>query len=319
MPRAVSPAFLAQIASGQLRPALFLEIDFQAESVWVWSGLGAITSKGPAYSPSTTFPYGQKFIGMGWMGQIQSIPAVSDVVAENITILLSGIPVELLTDAINAVRQNSIATVWVGLLDANGSIVGDPVQVFQGSLDVPTITEGASTASISITAENPLIDLNRAPSRRFTDVDQQLDYPGDTGFFQVQLLQDYLTVWPSPVASDSSSAAPPPNFLTITPGQTAPVIIAVAGTQQLTCRNTRSDGSSDIIMGTGNSHGDDWGGPVYSSDPGIATVNANGLVTGIKQGMCIITKRFVQSMYLGGGNNKPSNCVTASVTILVTN
>ena len=195
----------------------------------------------------------------GW-DTIRTIPEVTDVVASNITLEMSGIPVDLVTDAINAVRQTAIATVWLGFLSmapGNPQIIGDPVQVFQGALDVPTITEGAATCAIAITCENPLIDLNRAPQPRFTDVDQQVDYPGDTGFFQVQLLQDYLVLWPSPYQSNPNQTQPQPNFLTIQPGQSGPIAIAVGETVQLVATVTYSDGTTQIVMGPAVLRG--WG------------------------------------------------------------
>lgn len=319
----MSPAALAQTQAGQLAPAFFLEIEFETETIYLWSGLGSLSAAGPAYDPDASFPYGQAFLGMGWLGRIQTVPQLSDIAASNITIELSGIPVELVTDALDAVRQNSIATLWLGLLQlgagAGTVVIPDPVQVFQGALDVPSITEGATTCVISITCENPLIDLNRAPSRRYTDIDQQVDFPGDTGFFQVQLLQDFLILWPSPYST--LDQIEPPNFITIYVaewGNFGPFAVAVGGTVQLQCLETRSNGSTQTVMGVGQP-APGWGGAVYSSDPSIATVDTSGLVTGVAEGMCTITKRYVESEFSGGsGSERPSNCVTASVTIIVT-
>jgi len=323
MPRNLSPAMLAQVAANQLRPALFLEIEFLTETVLLWNGFGPMVAPGPATNASSSFPYGQSFIGMGWMGEIRSVPQVADVVAQNITLVLTGIPSELLTDAINAVRQNSIATLWLGCLDGGNNVIGDPVQIFQGALDVPTVTEGAETSTISITCENPLIDLNRAPSRRFTDVDQQFDFPGDMGFFQVQLLQDYNFTWPAPIGSNNGDTTPPPDFLTIEPGQSGPVVIAVGGSVQLIATNTWNDGSQHIVAGPGSPG--NYSLITWSTDPSIATVTgpgvyspASGLVTGVAPGMCVVSMMFVQGGYIGSGTNKPSNPVTASVTIIVT-
>lgn len=311
MPKNLSAAVLAQVAGGDLKPAFFVEIAFQTETVWIWGGFGKITAPGPAADSSSTFPYGQTFTGCGWLGHIDAVPQVSDVIAQNITLVLAGIPVHLLTDAVNAVRQNSSATVWLALLDANNNVIRDPTQLFAGALDVPIITEGGETCAISITVENELIDLNRAPSRRYTDVDQQFDFPGDTGFSFVELLQDYNITWPFPYKLSNNSGTPPPNFLTITPGTTAPVAIAAGASAQLTCTETRNDGSTYNVTAIGGS----W----WSTDPSIAGVDSNsGLVTGVAQGMCVITKRFVQSMFGGSGSDRPSNLVTASVTVVVT-
>lgn len=195
MPRDLTSAMISQLIAANIKPAYFLAIAFENETVWLWSGIQSITPSGPA-TAETTFPYGQTFLGMGWMGQISQVSEVSDVVAQNITLSLSGIPSELLGDAINYCRQNSTATLWLGFLDANNRVIGDPTQIFQGHLDVPTVTEGAATSTISITAENPLVDLNRASNRRFTDVDQQFIWSGDLGFSAVTALQGLYLGWP---------------------------------------------------------------------------------------------------------------------------
>jgi hypothetical protein len=294
---------LAQVLAGQLRPAYFLEIAFLTETVWLWTGLGSITPPGPAYG-TTTFPYGKTFLGMGWMGSIRAVPAATDVIAQNVVLMLTGIPTELVTDAINAVRQNSLATLWLAVLDSNNQVIEDPVQVFAGSLDVPTLTEGAETSTLSITAENPLIDLNRAPNRRFTDVDQQIDYPGDTGFFQVQLLQDYDWVWPWPSPFDGSYS--PPAYLQLAP--VSPVILAVGQTAQMAATETMSDGgTADVTDATA-------GGWWTVTDPSVANVSQNGLVTAIAPGMCVVSKGWNHGEF---EYNDVSQLISASATIIV--
>src|SRR5205823_4227658 len=121
MPRNLTSSVLAQLTSGKFSPALFVEIIFQNETVWLWSGVGTIMPEGTA-GAETTFPYGQSWIGMGWLGQIPTVPEVTDVIAQNITLTLSGVPTELITDAINSVRQNSSATIWLGFLDPNNVV-----------------------------------------------------------------------------------------------------------------------------------------------------------------------------------------------------
>lgn len=196
MPRHLTAAVIAQLVAGSIRPARFLKLQFASDTIYAWSGYGKITPSGPATDPTSTFPYGATFTGLGWFGGVASVAQTSEGVAQNVTLTLSGIPTELLTDAIDQVRESSIATLWLGFLDANGNVIGDPLQDFQGALDVPTITEGAATSSLAITAENPLVDLNRPSNRRFTDVDQQLIYAGDLGFQGTGSLQGQYLGWP---------------------------------------------------------------------------------------------------------------------------
>jgi hypothetical protein len=57
-------------------------------------------------------------------------------------------------------------------------------------VDVPSISEGGDTATITITAENRLLDLERVRVRRYTQEDQARDDVTDLGFEFVPALQD---------------------------------------------------------------------------------------------------------------------------------
>ena len=142
MPRDLTAQMLAELESQLVRPAVFVQIDFDNETIYMWSGAGKISWNG------------QLWTGMGWLGAISAIPETTDVVAQNITLSLSGIPPQLLGDTINQVRQDSDVTVWFGFLDASGNIIGDPAQNFQGHLDVPSVSDNGQNCTISITAEN---------------------------------------------------------------------------------------------------------------------------------------------------------------------
>ncbi len=187
MARNLTASMVAQVLASHAKPAVFVQINFADATLYLWSGLGTITWNG------------QNWTGLGQLGQISAIPETTDVAAQNITLALSGIPSSLVNEAINECRQNSFCYVWFGFLDASNNVISDPAQVFAGHLDVPTVTDGAETCTISITAENPLVDLGRAPNRRYTDCDQQQDFPGDLGFAMVGQLQNAVILWPNPL------------------------------------------------------------------------------------------------------------------------
>jgi hypothetical protein len=113
-----------------------------------------------------------------------------------VTFSLSGIPSEMISISLSQVEHNRPATVWLGALDlSTGALIADPYQLFTGFTDVPTIEEGGDTSTITLTAENKLIDLDRARTRRYTTEDQQIDDPTDLGFEFVPSLQDATVVW----------------------------------------------------------------------------------------------------------------------------
>ena len=71
----------------------------------------------------------------------------------------------------------------------------DSYQIFSGRMDVMTIDETGETCSITLTAENRLIDLERPRVRRYTSEDQKSLHPNDKGFDFVNSLQEAEIKW----------------------------------------------------------------------------------------------------------------------------
>lgn len=292
MPRSLSPTFLAQLTAQQCSPALFVVLAFANETLYLWSGLGPLTPAGPPYSPLSTFPYGQTFTGMGWLGKISGIPQTTKIQAQNVTLGLSGIPSELVGDAVAQVRITGTATIFVGFFDNTGALIPDPLQLFLGSLDVPTLDDNGQTSTISITAENPLVMLNEAPNRQFDDSDQQIYFPGDLGLSFVDKLPNLPLFWPSPATYSS----PYPVKVTMSPNGGD---IAVGGTMTITATEYQNTGGTGVLNSNSNVR---WS----SSNPGVATVSSTGgVVTGVSPGVCLIMMRW----YAGGDAELRSACV----------
>ena len=183
MPRPWSSTMLSQLGAAHIRPVLFLQMQFTDGPIHVWSGLGQLTWNGIQWT------------GLGTLGTISAIEESSEVKATNVTFTLSGIPQDLIQHALGQVRQGNPVQLWFGTLGDNNNVLADPLQIFAGRMDVPTINEGAQTSTISIAVENRLIDLQRSRERRFTDQDQQIDKPGDLGFQYVQFIQGWSGTW----------------------------------------------------------------------------------------------------------------------------
>jgi hypothetical protein len=290
MPRNLSPDFIDQLLStGAASPIRFAMFEFENETIYVCDGIGITTPLGPAYSALSTFPYGQAFTGLGWLGTISTVPQTTKVQAQNVTFSLSGIVVDFVTEAVNQVRITDTATLWLGFVDDTGAVIADPVQLFSGSLDVPSMTDFGQASTLSITAENPLVRLQEAPNRSFDDADQQINYPGDLGFSFVDALNNLTLFWPTPYTVGS----PYPISMGLTPVGSD---IAVGGTVQISAQINYSDGSDYIVPAhTGG------GIPINfynfaSSNPKVATVSNTGLVTGVSAGACAIMVRIVSPL-----------------------
>jgi hypothetical protein len=74
-------------------------------------------------------------------------------------------------------------------------IIGDPIRVFSGRMDVMPILDDPARPVIQLTTESDLGLLSKSSERRYTHEDQQLDYPGDRFFEYVTTLQDQDIIW----------------------------------------------------------------------------------------------------------------------------
>jgi hypothetical protein len=305
MPRSLSPTFLAQLASsGASAPVVFAVLTFANETLYLFGGVGSLVTAGPPYSALSTFPYGQTFTGVGWLGKVSAIPQTTKVQAQNITLALSGIPSALVTEVTSQVRITGTATIYLGFFNSSGALIPDPIQIFAGALDVPTLDDSGETSTISITCENPLLSLNLAPNRQFDDMDQQIYFPGDLGFSYVDSLENIPLYWPAPSTYGSVWVVD----MVMSP-QGAD--IAVGATVTIEATMNYSD-TSFYTLPSGSGSGTPWVGGIASSNPKIATVTIGGVVTGVSPGICTI---MVRSVYPTGSSPAGERRVTCAVIV----
>lgn len=184
MPRPdATPAFISAIQSAYVKPALFVQVNFTTGPVYVWSGAGSITWNGITWT------------GVGQFGSVSMIEEGADVQARGIVLTLSGIDPTLLGDVLNDYAQGLPALVYLGLFDASNDLIANPITCWSGRTDQPTLTMSGETGSLSIACENRLVEMNVSVQRRYSNEDQQLDYPTDQGFSFVNSIQDVTIFW----------------------------------------------------------------------------------------------------------------------------
>ena len=108
---------------------------------------------------------------------------------------MSGIDASLLDEVMTEFQVGLPVSVTLGVFDATGALIADPVCCFTGRMDQPTIDVSGTLATIAINCENRLVEMNVAVDRRYTDEDQQMDYPGDLGFQFVNGIQEAQIYW----------------------------------------------------------------------------------------------------------------------------
>lgn len=166
MARALTAAMISAITAGTVKPVLIAKIGTSSADVNVWTGVGDLNFQSEIYS------------GIGNFGGVSPVEETSELRAAGLNFSLSGVPSSLIATALGNIRYGRPAILWLGLIDtATGALVADPYKMFTGLTDVPTIDEGPDTSVITISAENRLIDLERARVRRYTPEDQNIGYP----------------------------------------------------------------------------------------------------------------------------------------------
>jgi hypothetical protein len=184
MSRDLTTAALAEIEAAAKRPILLFEAEFSSGPINLWSGTGQITWDSKTWT------------GLGHLAGVSNIQDTVEFRATSATFTLSGIPQDLLDQAIGEFRRNKDCTLWLGFLDENWEVVATPEISFAGKMDNPIIDEGSTTATIQVRAESRVLRLTQPNQRRYTNEDQQLDFPNDIGFEFVPSLQEKQVIVP---------------------------------------------------------------------------------------------------------------------------
>lgn len=186
MSRDLTTDLANEIVKSVIRPALFVYAQFNSGPVRVWTGIGSISWDG------------HNWLGVGRLLGISVIEESSDLTATSFSLSLSSVPSDMLSIVLTEIRQGYPCKVWLAMLDSNGTVIDAPYQAMAGRIDAGTIAEGVETSVASITVENQLVDFNRPRDRRFTNQDQQKDFPGDPGFEYVPQVQSWNGAWGVP-------------------------------------------------------------------------------------------------------------------------
>lgn len=159
---------------------LAVKLEFDSGDVRLWNGYDDVTIDG------------EEYIGSGSLLSVGGVEESGEVSAKGTAIALSGIDASLISIALQENYQNRTASVIIGTIDSG---VFSTYTLFRGRMDVMEIDEGSESASIRLTAENNLIDLERPRSTRYTSEDQKTYYPNDLGLDYVADLQDKQIDW----------------------------------------------------------------------------------------------------------------------------
>jgi hypothetical protein len=167
MPRGLSTEIKAAIAAGTVHPVYLAYFDFDGGAVRTWTGEGDLSYDSETWSGDGTVT--------SWPNITESV----DLVANNITVELSGNASYAVDIADPDVYRARTCEIYIGFVAADGSLPSTNVyKVFSGRMAVVGFIEDGEADGYSITVESRLVDLQKAKTVRYTHQSQLQRYPG---------------------------------------------------------------------------------------------------------------------------------------------
>lgn len=182
MARTISTAAGNALQAGNVPLVVFVELQLPSGSL---------------YLCNSAFPRewnGHTWLGGGRFTGLQPIEEGVTPSAAGLALVITGIESTYVSSIMTEHYQGQPAYIWIAPLDDDYDVIADPVLVFSGRMDEPTIELG-ETATITLALENRWADWDRPRIRRFNDADQQAEYPGDKGFEYAEAMETADLSW----------------------------------------------------------------------------------------------------------------------------
>jgi len=160
-----------------------VKAEFDTSTIALWSGLEDLTIDGLAYT------------GAGALMTISDVEESTELKSSGITIVITGMDSTILTYALEEHYQNRPLTVMMGYTMGGANESAGTLILFKGRMTTLSINDTPEGATITLDAENRLVDLSRPSHYRYTKESQNYLYPNDVGLNRVSLLQDKEIVW----------------------------------------------------------------------------------------------------------------------------
>ena len=162
---------------------LAMKAEFDSDDILLWSGTDSLTINSESYT------------GAGGLLSISSIEEGTELKSNGVVISLSGMDSTVLDYALTESYQNRFVTIFLGYLMGGTNEVAGTLTLFKGRMTTLSIQDNPAGSTITINAENRLIDLDRPCNFRYTKESQNFLHSGDTGFNRVTSLQDKEIKW----------------------------------------------------------------------------------------------------------------------------
>jgi len=181
MDRGSSASFQAEIIKEQNQPVHLLSIAFDSGTVYMNDGYKSITYDGDEY------------LGVGHFLAFSDIEETADLAVASLNIALSGIDRTYISYYLTEDYIDREVKIHLAFLDTNQALVADPVLIFDGRMNAPSLNENPESgeSTLTVNVSNAWVDFERRSGRHTNHEEQQIYFSGDKGFeFASQIVAD---------------------------------------------------------------------------------------------------------------------------------
>lgn len=187
--RTISAANIAALDANHIKYVLFARLDFSSGVQRYHTEIGPKTAVHPVHGS-------ESYTGIGDFGGISGDVKESVTAAPTgIKLVLTGVNASLINTSITENYYRRDAEVMLGLEDASGNLVDDPVILFSGFMDKIDISLSQGLGQMTLSVESRGTNLLTASDVRFTDEDKQAEVNGDLMAEYVYRMADLQLKW----------------------------------------------------------------------------------------------------------------------------
>ena len=165
--------------------ALFFAVkaELDTDDILVWSGIDDLVIGSDTYT------------GAGTLLSVSNSEDNLELKSNGLVVALSGMDTTVVNYALTENYQNRPITIFMGYVMGGTNEVAGTLTLFKGRMTSLVINDTPEGSTVTIDAENRLVDLDRPSNLRYTKESQNFLHSGDTGFNRVASLQDKQINW----------------------------------------------------------------------------------------------------------------------------
>ena len=181
----IDSSIVNALSEENVSPFIAVKGFFDSGNILVWSGIDDITIDSETYT------------GAGTLLAVSGFEESKEMRTNGVTVSLSGMDETVLSYALSENFQNRKLIVHFGFLDGGTNEVKGVMNAFTGRMTSMNISDDTTGSTVTINAENRLIDLEKASMLRYNKESQKFVAGGttDTAFNRVQKLADQEILW----------------------------------------------------------------------------------------------------------------------------